>query len=269
VVQYYNEERDEQEFIYSIDKIRISGLISGDAWTSLVDGFDFDDGCRDMKIIGPNAQWGRFEYIMLLQYNLDATASVGSHLNVEGGRDVTDRGFIEFNPNKVFQIPQFQSDFEVVKAHMRFADLARYDLAIDMPIMRNKVAMIKDNRRYECIRKSALDFTETLGIRNSIGRVKLYNKQIESDLGYPLTRLEITGDADSMNIPSVVDLSKVTKSSKDLITSVLLNDDFTLALSAVSAYHRRQIKDYISSNILSYDERKIELVRGFAESLIQ
>ena len=268
MVQYYNEEKDEQGFIYSIDKIRISGLISGNSWNSLVDEFDFDGGYRDMRIIGPNAKWGGFEYIMLLQYDVNVSASVGSHLNIEGGRDVTDRGFIEFNPNKVLNYPQFQSDFEIIKAHMRFAKIERYDLAIDMPFIRNKIAMIKDNRIYECIRKSALDFTETLGKRNRVGRVKLYNKQIESDLDYPLTRLEITGDIDSFNIPSVVDLSKVPKSNKDLITSVLFNDDFTLALSAVSAYHRRQIKNYISNNILSYDERKIELVKSFAEGLI-
>ena len=70
----------------------------------------------------------------------------------------------------------------------------RFDLAVDVPVVRSKIQLFKDNRKYSQLYKSPEDFTEYLGNVNSAGRVKVYNKQLESDLPYELTRVEVTCD---------------------------------------------------------------------------
>lgn len=107
---------------------------------------------------------------------------------------------IEFNPNKV-------GCHSVLLRILRWLtgatqpmhrSIRRFDLAVDIPIDRNDVTLIKDRRLYTS-RKHGAEFTEYLGAKASTtGRVKLYNKQTEAGLAYPLTRMEITLDP---NIP--------------------------------------------------------------------
>ncbi|MFQ9701876.1 MAG: hypothetical protein ACLR0U_04885 [Enterocloster clostridioformis] len=73
--------------------------------------------------------------------------------------------------------------------------IKRWDLAVDVPYGRDCVQLIKDNRKYSQFYKSAQDFTEYLGCMSAPGRVKVYNKQIEAGLDYPLTRIEVTLDS--------------------------------------------------------------------------
>lgn len=71
--------------------------------------------------------------------------------------------------------------------------IKRFDLAVDFQADRADVELLKDHRAYTEIRKSQTDRTQYLGARSAGGRIKLYNKTIESKLkGPPLTRLELT-----------------------------------------------------------------------------
>ena len=59
---------------------------------------------------------------------------------------------------------------------------------------RENCFLVKDRRMY-IERRHGAEFTQYLGAKSSrVGRVKLYNKQAESNLDYPLTRLELTLD---------------------------------------------------------------------------
>ena len=71
--------------------------------------------------------------------------------------------------------------------------IRRYDLAVDIPIERQSVYLVKDARAYY-ERRHGREITQSLGPRSAHGRVKLYNKQIEAKLASPLTRLELTLD---------------------------------------------------------------------------
>ena len=72
--------------------------------------------------------------------------------------------------------------------------ISRFDLAIDIPIDRNNCFLVKDRRLY-IERRHGAEYTQYLGSKSStVGRVKLYNKQLEAGLDYPLTRLELTLD---------------------------------------------------------------------------
>ena len=72
--------------------------------------------------------------------------------------------------------------------------LVRWDLAVDFPVPLESCVLVKDRRLYEEVRHSAADRTQYLGQRNSSGRCKLYNKQLEQGLPEPLTRIELTLD---------------------------------------------------------------------------
>lgn len=102
---------------------------------------------------------------------------------------------VEFNPNKVADSEVFQVvfGFLVNHTHPMHRIVRRFDLAVDIPIDRMSVYLVKDARAY-FERRHGKELTQYLGPRSAHGRVKVYNKQLESKLDFPLTRLEITLD---------------------------------------------------------------------------
>ena len=74
-------------------------------------------------------------------------------------------------------------------------------------MLRKDAFLVKDSRAY-IERRHGQEWTQYLGAKSStVGRVKLYNKQMEAHLNYPLTRLEITIDPaipyEKINFPTV------------------------------------------------------------------
>lgn len=103
---------------------------------------------------------------------------------------------LEVNPNKCAQHASFLEVLAYMNENSRpqSTTIKRFDMAVDIPIEREKASLIKDGRVYSEIQHGKR-WTEYLGAQAShIGRVKLYNKQAEAGLAYPLTRLEITLD---------------------------------------------------------------------------
>ena len=79
-------------------------------------------------------------------------------------------GFIEYNPNKVGK--EGNAIVDQIRDHCSGLEVVRYDLAIDYPIARETVRLIKDKRKYGCELSDA--FTEYLGRRNKVGRVNCF-----------------------------------------------------------------------------------------------
>lgn len=101
---------------------------------------------------------------------------------------------LEFNPAKLFACHEFCNLHRHLISAAIHVDVKKFDLAIDIPVPREDCFMFKD-QRVESMRKySESNKTNYLGLRGDHGNVKLYNKQLESNLPYPLTRLEITMD---------------------------------------------------------------------------
>lgn len=135
------------------------------------------------------------------------------------------QGFLDFNPNKILGEIAYDDGFMRISVSpfdqeeveyrglqsqigqllrtvlnelfpmVETIKIKRWDLAVDVPYGRDCVQLIKDNRKYSQFYKSAQDFTEYLGCMSAPGRVKVYNKQIEAGLDYPLTRIEVTLDS--------------------------------------------------------------------------
>ena len=103
---------------------------------------------------------------------------------------------LDWNPNKVAHHEVFQKllNFLIINTRPMHRQVRRYDLAVDIPVTRYSCFLTKDARAY-IERKHGQEYTQYLGAKAStIGRVKLYNKTVESKLNHPLTRLEITLD---------------------------------------------------------------------------
>ena len=107
-----------------------------------------------------------------------------------------DRYRVEFNPNKVAGHEIFKIVHQLLIKYSRksVSHIARFDLAIDIPVDRSRCFLVKDRRLY-IERRHGVEYTQYLGSKSaSVGRVKLYNKTAEAKLDYPLTRLELTLD---------------------------------------------------------------------------
>lgn len=103
---------------------------------------------------------------------------------------------LDFNPNKVATHSVFQTVLRFLIENTRpiHRTIKRFDLAVDIPACRFDCFLIKDSRAYS-ERRHGQEWTQYLGAKSStVGRVKLYNKQVESKLPDPLTRLEMTLD---------------------------------------------------------------------------
>lgn len=124
----------------------------------------------------------------------ESSISVGLGQNDFSGKIRQNCGFIEYNPNKT-SADSFTPWLlgKIAEKRVRF-ELSRWDLAIDLPIPRNEIALMKDARKYESIVKGSA--TEYLGERNKPGRVKVYDKAAESGISEPVTRVELTCSGD-------------------------------------------------------------------------
>lgn len=147
--------------------------------------------------------------------------SLGVELNSLRKED-TITGFLDFNPNKVLgkiwygdgflktQDSPFDEDeegaytvcdvftevYSWLKFHCKYIEVKRFDFTVDVQEKRSKVQLFRtDQRKYSQFYKSPENFTEYLGEGNKGGRVKVYNKSLESDLDYDLTRVELTCDS--------------------------------------------------------------------------
>lgn len=246
--------KDKLGFVYSCDKIRLSFELRRDCipeFKSYIENptrMDFDISPKSFK---------SFSY----QYFLTVSNSSGNNIQIGfgfNGTKVDDnfRGFMEFNPNKV-ESNQSQT-IDYILSLCGDVKCSRLDVAIDIPIDRNFVRLVKDNRYFEMSCKSRADRTEYLGSRNTPGRVKLYNKQIESKLDYPLTRLEITTKPNladfKAHLPTVLVFDEyrqkslewakyeLTPTNQVLIESLLAIDDLTMRLDLLQKLEYRRRK---------------------------
>lgn len=177
------------EYIYSCDMMRFKLNFRQDELPNVVT--TFDSYMRlDVKNYPLCTQKFRFRNFVVIDYNY-STLELGIGFNGIG-TDCMFEGFVQFNPNKCFQNDQCLQDLRLIFSSCWSVDLLRWDFAIDIPVERYRVKLVKDSRRFQCVRNSADDFTEYLGVRSHLGFVKVYNKKIESDLLQDLTRVEIT-----------------------------------------------------------------------------
>lgn len=249
---------------YSIDMVRYQFEVLDNSFVKLQKWFN-DSYKIHIETYGINTGMFKYKYFYSLNYG-DSSVKVGLGFNGINKSDMY-KGFIEFNPNKilaidknknVFKYPEALEEIQYIIRMSVECRLVRWDLAIDMPIDRGLIQLVKDNRKYSLSMHSEIDKTEYLGRRNNNGFVKLYNKTVESKLDYDLTRLEITCDADRdvvgiyEMIPKLlyvryqceIDFKSLSLSDKDrlLVELLRLHPDY---FKKLNYRNREKFKEYV------------------------
>lgn len=178
--------------IYSLDMLRINFYISVDDVQRYLDSVQYDIRFTYREMFGVSA----YRHNFTIECDNGHTFWVGFCVNSEKNTNRFRTCTIEFNPCKV------GCELLLVNTYMKLRSLSkvapmvkRFDLAIDIPVDRDRCYLIKDKRTYQEYRNSNTDLTQYLGHRSSGGFVKLYNKAKELGLGeYGLTRFELTID---------------------------------------------------------------------------
>lgn len=200
-IPYWNQVRDDKaNYTYSVDNIVMQGKCP---YHRGVDDFlSYLEHDVTLNFTSFNSgKMGAYHHQFRFELPGDVGFFVGVGMNSPNG--VSDTIGIDFNPNKTMQFGDF------VKVLNRWLSVCvpvvkRFDLAVDLPYLRQNVFMQKNRRKLSNpldnvsseFRTSWENHTSYLGRRSNAGYVKLYNKQSERQLNYPMTRLELTLDMD-------------------------------------------------------------------------
>lgn len=239
--------------LYSLDKLILEFEIRKEDAQRLMDLYSVKSNIEQW--VSNKLSVCRYNYRVLLEG--DNSFYIGFCPNWKKRNPYIDTGRIEFNPNKVC------FDLEFISVYRQLLSLipktllkpVRFDLAIDLPVARDKVYLIKDKRLYEEYSYSAINKTQYLGVRNSHGRVKVYNKALEQQLDIDLTRIEITIDYDKSTLeevkkilPSLYILDNyqfpIGLDGTDKVILIAVMNDMSL-LNELGRYKKEKIKSYL------------------------
>lgn len=257
---YFNNINDTNNFVYSCDSIRINFVINEKDLDDFVKYFD-NLKRLDVDVFRPCFTQYKYKYMLKVNYGI-SSMTIGWNLNGIRREDIF-KGFLDVNPNKCFNDDLCLKDINFIKScceHSAF-EIARLDLAIDIPVNRSLIRVIKDRRKYQLIQNSQEDKTEYLGQRSSGGYVKIYNKSIESFLDYDLTRVEITID-DIEHLEDIFEYSlpeiyiKNTQMKLDLTDSDLSKTQLVLIELLKQTdnpdYYLKQLNNSMSAKLKPY-----------------
>lgn len=196
LLNYYLPLQTTEGYTLSVDKVAVDYLVKGpDALTSLGRLLERLPIHYAIEI----QHWESFK-IGSFRQNYTVTFQDGNSFWLGVGLNSTktewNRVRLEVNPNKCAMHASFLEILTFLNRNSRpmHTKIKRFDLAIDIAVERENARLIKDGRVYS-ERRHGKEWTEYLGAQTShVGRVKLYNKQAEAGLSYPLTRLEVTLD---------------------------------------------------------------------------
>lgn len=187
---------------YSIDMLRLKTDITYRDFTELeflINTFYKDN----IKKFWTSDKIMCFHYNYVLDFNSNSFWFGFLHNNESlcASRDDIFYNFtIEFNPNKL------RNNFLIDKILTKFGNwfIKSYDLAIDIPInILDIVYDIQSKRKVHTFSYGKDDITYEIG--SGQGRIKIYNKKIESDLNIVghLTRVEISIDCEDFPITTI------------------------------------------------------------------
>ncbi len=202
MLTYYNSITLDNNIIMSCDMLRLSFKMYNDKREKLVRFIYSYDIPNTNYLVREFRSFDDFKFSSLfsIRHSSGCSFSIGVGFNgVE--KSSSNTCFIEFNPNKTLYNNAVIPFLDFIKIYSSGLDLVRFDLAFDIPFSKDLITLEKDIRKYsktyrfDLHNKNMSNCTEYLGSRSSNGFVKLYNKQIESNLDYPCTRLELTLDS--------------------------------------------------------------------------
>ena len=256
-MRYYDEVRLENGHVYSCDMIRLNLKFKDNVQMFLdwLSGYDMYGDGIDVKLF---RSLNEFAYRNMLRIKGNGYSFVLA-IGFNGGQKDRDKGFLEFNPNKCRGQVGFERVYARLLDFIYSSEVARFDLAIDIPIPKYLCRLKKDARNYQYVVTQSGE-TEYLGRRNEIGFVKLYDKTKEAKLDYDLTRLEITANKDVLRMPEVMILPYQNKMQTDLnstdkvlVELLKLVDNPAIYLKKLKYEKRKKIEQYLLEDTVQLD----------------
>ena len=243
-MNYYNSYTDKFGLVYSVDMVRIVFKLAFEENEHIfrhlqhLADYDLDFTVKHYD------RFGVFDYRHLFvigHRNWESTVTLG----FERSAKPADKpyGMIEWNPNKV-NGADFDDLLRFLKVSCKSMELKRYDLAIDFPCIRSLCRLDMNSLRSYELHYENGTYTEYTGVRNAVGRVKLYDKKAESKLAYDLCRVEYTLAYDS----DLLDLQTVLVSEAQIRLDLnppsgLLGSYVNLLLEKDAPMRNRALKD--------------------------
>ena len=195
-IPYFMEYRSKDGTISSVDMVTVDGKFYGRSDDVSERFFSFVRPCLLSFSQWVSYKLGSYRYQYSIECSNGCSFWFGLGFNSPSDSYMMTCNYwrIEFNPNKVFEDFIFLKIYTSLLRLSRNVEIKRFDLAVDYPLPRSSCFLVKDGRTYSEYTNSIEDRTQNLGQRSHHGFVKLYNKQIESKLPIPFTRLELTID---------------------------------------------------------------------------
>lgn len=171
--------------------------------------------------------------------------------------------FIEFNPNKVGNSVILKDIYKFFRIWNIDLKLSLYDIAVDFLIPKKYINLVKDRRVYKKFYYDSNNenVTEYLGSTVESGRVKLYNKTIEDNLNYDLTRCELTTNSLDFEIVSrifpklyilndlnLIDFIKLSKTDLVLLELIQRSDEPSYYFKRLGKDKKKFLEPYLNSN---------------------
>ena len=184
------------EYQASIDNLRFRLKFRRDGGEWLKDHVDTFTCCDVSRSFTGKVIPGRYLIVANFGYD-DGTGhadTVTLGIGQIGGNSKINmhKGFLEFNPNKLVRHKQFHVLLQKIAEYVDRAECVRFDFAVDVPMKRTDLMVVKDHRMYTYIRSNGI--TETLGRRLEPKFCRVYDKAAEQHISADLTRKEITCD---------------------------------------------------------------------------
>ena len=269
---YYLKELINKNWVLSCDGVRIKFELDPRLAQDVANEM-FGISRIDIENYPPSFKPNNYKFLNKITYADSCNATVGYCFNGfqridKKGYDNNYLGMIDFNLNKVGSFEQFWADYRLIKSCSTHFEVVRVDLALDVPYEREFVYLQKDQRVYSNKVYSRSNRTEYLGLRNNIGRVKVYNKSLELKRKDPLTRIEVTcelsGDSFLEHFPKVyylgtkhqmtIDYLQGYQSLNDtdraiiqMANELIVNghDDGLTLINSISHQKKQKLKPYI------------------------
>lgn len=290
-MEYWLPATGQNGYIYSCDMLRYKLEIKDLKYShGILQQLLTAYGRFDVKQYPANYSDFKFRQMFTIDYGI-SSMTVGIGFNGCKQNDMS-IGFLEVNPNKCFDSLQCLYDVQHIFDACWSFEFLRFDLAIDVPLPRDALSLVKDGRKYMLDMYSSTNKTEYLGVRNASGYVKLYNKAAEQKKNdEQLTRLEMTcagnmsADQIIAKLPYVFvvsdqfsgddDLKELSSSQKVLVRALRSHPDRDELFRNLCAGVRVKLRPYIygGKTTLEYDGAAIGAVlsniRQFEQSMTQ
>lgn len=196
VESIYSFNSTEWVITHSVDHLEIGAVLHDSVFNCLSDNiYNLNRIINGIQISEENTQIGRYHYTCKkIYYNENGNQT--ARIDIKLFRNIVESEnwiLIRVNPNKSFNDKRCLQDLETLLGMTQIYIIEKMDIAIDIPIDKSLVHLIKDKRAKLDYQASMDSKTEYLGkCRNNVGHVKLYDKRKECRLSSDLTRLEIT-----------------------------------------------------------------------------